>query len=140
MIYAFFINSLIVAIAVVVHYEILYRLSLYIPEMKMKHRFRIVICVFGTFIAHVMEVWLFAVAYYFMNKASGWGELQGNFDGSLLDCGYFSFTVYSTVGFGDVVPLGSIRFLTGVESLLGLILITWSASFLYLQMEKEWKT
>ncbi|MEC4681791.1 MAG: two pore domain potassium channel family protein, partial [Nitrospirota bacterium] len=29
-----------------------------------------------------------------------------------------------------------IRFLTGIEALSGLVLITWTASFLYLQMQK----
>ena len=134
----FIINSLIIALAVVIHYECLYRLSLYIPKMKIKHRLRMVFCVFGAFIAHVIEVWLFACAYYWMHNAEGWGKLTGNVDGSLMDSGYFSFTVYSTVGFGDIEPLGSIRLLTGIESLIGLILITWSASFLYLQMQKEW--
>lgn len=140
MIYVFLLNSLVIAIAVLVHYECLYRLTLYIPKMKIKHPFRIVLCVFGTFIAHVIEIWLFALAYYWMHNTEGWGKLTGNFDGSLMDSGYFSFTVYSTVGFGDIEPLGSIRFLTGIESLLGLILITWSASFLYLEMKKEWRT
>ena len=106
--------------------------------MNVKHRLKLILSVFGAFIAHVIEVWLFALAYYWMHKLDGWGELTGNFTGSLMDCGYFSFTVYSTVGFGDIAPLGSIRYLAGIESLIGLILIAWSASFLYLQMQKEW--
>ena len=138
MIYVFALNSLIVTIAVLIHYESLYRINLYVPKIKAKHRFKLVLCVFGTFIAHVIEIWLFALAYYWMHKTEGWGELTGNFTGSLLDCGYFSFTVYSTVGFGDIEPLGSIRYLTGIESLVGLVLIAWSASFLYIQMQKEW--
>jgi hypothetical protein len=32
-----------------------------------------------------------------------------------------------------------VRFLTGTESLSGFILITWSASFLYLEMEQFWR-
>ena len=33
---------------------------------------------------------------------------------------------YTTVGFGDVVPLGAICFMAGVEALTGLVMITWS--------------
>ncbi|MBB6544224.1 potassium channel family protein [Thalassotalea piscium] len=138
MILVFLINALIVALAVLIHYEFLYRLNLYVPRLKGTHRFSLVLTVFGTFIAHVIEVWLFALAFYWMNKAQGWGELMGNFDGSLLDCAYFSFTVYSTVGFGDIEPMGSLRYLAGIESLTGLILITWSASFLYIEMQRQW--
>mgnify|MGYP000344956457 CR=1 FL=1 len=138
MIFVFLVNSLIVALAVLVHYEFLYRLAHSIPKINVRHRFKLLIAVFGTFIAHVIEIWLFAIAYYYMHKAEGWGELSGNFTGSLLDCGYFSFTVYSTVGFGDIEPMGSIRYLTGIESLTGLMLIAWSASFLYLEMQRQW--
>ena len=73
-----------------------------------------------------------------MHKTDGWGTLEGNFGGSLLDCVYFSFTTYTTLGFGDVVPHGDLRYLTGLESLTGLLLITWTASFLYLEMTRYW--
>jgi hypothetical protein len=46
---------------------------------------------------------------------------------------------YTTVGFGDVAPIGPIRFLTGTEALTGFVLIAWSASFTYLEMERYWK-
>jgi Ion channel len=137
-IYVFLINILVVSLAVIVHYEILYRITLLIPKMSIQHRYRIVFGVFGALIAHTLEIWIFAVAYYFMHQSDGWGELAGNFNGSLMDCGYFSFTVFSTVGFGDIEPIGNLRYLTGIESLTGLVLITWSASFLYFEMQKHW--
>jgi len=73
-----------------------------------------------------------------MNKANGWGNLAGNFDGSLMDCGYFSFTTFTTLGFGDIEPTGHLRYLTGIEALTGLVLITWTASFLYFEMQRYW--
>jgi len=138
LIYVFIINTLVVAVAVIVHYEFLYHITLYIPKMGIKHRYRIVFGVFGALIAHAIEIWIFAIAYYFMNIADDWGYLTGNFNGSLMDCGYFSFTVFSTVGFGDIEPMGNLRYLTGIESLTGLVLITWSASFLYFEMQRHW--
>jgi hypothetical protein len=134
----FLINTLVVALVVIVHYEFLYRITMYIPKMTIKHRYRILVGVFGALIAHAVEIWIFAIAYYFMNHANGWGKLTGNFNGSLLDCSYFSFTVFSTVGFGDIEPIGNIRYLTGIESLTGLVLITWSASFLFFEMQRHW--
>lgn len=138
MIYVFLINTLVVAIVVMVHYEFLYRLTVHIPKMPVKHRYRIVFGVFGALVAHAFEVWIFAIAYYFMNRSDDWGKLTGNFDGGLMDCAYFSFTVFSTVGFGDIEPIGNLRYLTGIESLTGLVLITWSASFLYFEMQRHW--
>jgi hypothetical protein len=138
MIAVFILNSLIVATAVLIHYELLYRMSQYIPRMKVKHRFRIVFGVFGALIAHNIEIWIFAITYYYLNKAEGWGRLEGNFDGSLLDCVYFSYTTFTTLGFGDITPHGDIRHLIGLESLTGLLLITWTASFLYFEMQRYW--
>ena len=138
MISAFLINTLVVAVSVMVHYEFLYRITLFIPKMKITHRYRIVFGVCGALIAHAFEIWIFAIAYYFMNRSDNWGHLSGSFDGSLMDCGYFSFTVFTTLGFGDIQPNGDLRYLTGIESLTGLVLITWTASFLYFEMQRHW--
>jgi len=134
----FLINSLIIALVVLIHYEFLYRLSTVIPKMKIKHRFRIVVSVFGALVAHSIEIWLFSLAYYLIPQFQGWGYLEGNFDGSLMDCVYFSYTTYTTLGFGDIEPHGHIRHLVGLEALTGLLLITWTASFLYYEMQRYW--
>jgi len=134
----FIFNSAIVALVVMIHYEFLFRLTSYMPRMQIRHRFRIVLGVFTALIAHAVEVWVFAIAYYYMNKAETWGYLEGNFDGSLMHCAYFSFTTFTTLGFGDITPHGDLRYLTGIESLTGLVLITWTASFLYLEMQRFW--
>ena len=132
------VNIIVVALAVMIHYEVLYRISLVIPALKIHHRFRIVIGVLAALVAHALEVWVFAGAYYFMHQTKGWGSLVGNFNESLLDCVYFSFTIYTTLGIGDITPVGNLRYLTGIESLTGLLLITWSASFLYIEMQRSW--
>ncbi|MDM8347494.1 potassium channel family protein [Pseudomonas sp. sp1636] len=141
MIAVFVVNSLVVIIAVIIHYEFLFRLTLLLPRLKVRHRFRIVLGVGGALIAHAVEVWVFAYAYFLMHRAGGrWGYLEGNFNGSLLDCGYFSFTTFTTLGFGDIQPHGDLRYLTGIESLTGLVLITWTASFLFVEMQRFWNT
>jgi len=134
----FMVNLAVIGLAVAIHYEFLHRITLIMPRLHIRHRFRIVLGVFLALTAHAVEVWIFAVSFYLMHHAEGWGSLQGNFDGSLLDCVYFSFTTYTTLGFGDIEPLGDLRYLTGLESLTGLVLITWTASFLYLEMARYW--
>jgi hypothetical protein len=86
------VNTIIVALSVLIHYEFLYRATLFLPKVRIKHRFKIVMVVFIALIAHVVEIWLFAVVYFFMSKDQYWGGIQGNFDGSLMDSVYFSFT------------------------------------------------
>jgi len=101
---------------------------------------RIVLGVLGALLAHSIEVWVFALAYYGLSQYGRWGHLEGNTDGSLMDCVYYSFTTFTTLGFGDITPVGDIRYLTGIESLTGLVLITWTASFLYLEMQRYWQS
>lgn len=139
MIEAFILNSLVVALAVLIHYEMLFRLSLIIPKLKLKHHFRVVFGIFGALVAHVIEIWMFALSYYYMHLSGKFGFLTGKFSSSMLDCVYFSFVTYTSLGLGDIFPVGEIRFLTGLEALTGLVLITWTASFMFIEMQKFWK-
>ena len=136
---SFFINTFLVATAVVIHYEILRFLSILIPRLKIKNRLRVIIGVFGTICANIIEVGLFGIAFYLMIHYGVFGSLAGNFEGTLEDCVYFSFTNYTTVGYGDIEPFGSIRFLAGLEAITGLSLITWSASFMFMEMTQFWQ-
>ena len=56
-----------------------------------------------------------------------------------LDSVYFSAVCYTTLGLGDIVPSGAIRFLVGTEALTGFVLITWSASFTFVEMQRFWR-
>jgi hypothetical protein len=68
----------------------------------------------------------------------GIGSLAGAGGPTLTNCLYFSAETYTSLGFGDIVPSGPLRLLAGVETLNGLLLIGWSASFTYLSMERFW--
>lgn len=138
MLTVFLINGLIITLVVVIHYELLFQFSVVMPKLRIRHRLRILAGVFAALTAHAIEVWIFGIAYYLMDRSENWGSLQGNYDGDLLSSIYFSFTAFTTLGLGDIVPFGHIRFLAGLESLTGFVLITWTASFLYLQMTRYW--
>ncbi|MBE0485808.1 potassium channel family protein [Marinobacter sp.] len=133
-------NCALVCIVVVIHNETLLRLSTVLSKMRRSPHFRMIIAVLGCLAAHALQVWIFATAFYFMHHAEGWGQLVGNFNGSLLDCVYFSFTTFTTLGYGDIEAFGQLRYLTGVEALTGFLMITWSASFLFLEMQRYWPT
>ena len=135
---SYLLNTLVVALAVAIHFEMLNWLSIKVPQMTVRNRSRVVIALMGAIFAHLVEIWLFALAYYFMIYYEKMGALEGSFDGSLYDCFYFSISTYTTVGYGDITPIGDIRFLAGLEALAGLVLITWTASFLFVEMQKFW--
>ena len=88
--------------------------------------------------AHILEAGLYAAAYYTLQTRFGMGGLSGHLDGDLLDYFYFSMATYTTLGIGDHHPSGVMRLVAGVESLNGLVLIGWSASFTYLTMLEFW--
>lgn len=136
---SFLLNSTLVAIAVLIHFEALNQLTILIPKLAIKHRFRVLIGIFGALLAHVIEVWVFALGYYLMIHYGGFGVLEGHFDNSVMDCVYFSFVNYTSLGFGDIIAKGDIRFLAGIEALAGLVLISWTASFMFIEMQKQWK-
>ena len=134
----YIVNSVLIAIAVMIHYEALRYPSTTVSQLSIKPRLRVVVGVFGALCAHIAEIWLFGIAYYYLHHSAILGTLQGNFAGSLMDGVYFSFTTYISLGFGDIEPIGDIRFLAGLEALTGLVLITWTASFMYLEMSRYW--
>ncbi|MGV8916559.1 MAG: potassium channel family protein [Pseudomonas sp.] len=134
------INVVVVILTVIIHHESLSLLNDWFPRIKGWHQFRIVFGVLGALTAHAVEVWCFALVYFLMIAAGGWGTLEGKFDGTLMDCVYFSFTTFTTLGFGDIEPVGNLKYLTGLEALTGLVLITWTASFLFIEMQKYWST
>lgn len=133
------INGAIIITAVLIHYETLNFLDKLFPKMTITHRFRLAIGVIGVMTAHVIEIWLFAGGYCLMILNGSFGHLSGNLEGTLLDCVYFSMVNFTTLGFGDIIPHGNLRFLAGLEALTGLVLITWSASFLFLEMQRFWR-
>lgn len=130
----------VVALAVMLHYEGLSTLSKRRAgtTQHLGHRAMVVV-VLWLFALHVAEIWLFGLAYWLLIGKAGIGGIEGRVDTDLLEAVYLSATTYSTVGFGDVAPKGAIRLLAGSEALIGLMMITWSASFTYLEMSRRWR-
>ncbi len=132
------ISLILVVSSILVHYEALRNVSNFLPKIPMLHRARLLIIIFAVFIAHIIEISLFALAFALMQHQWGMGALIGSPEGNWLDYFYFSASNFTTLGMGEIFPTGHLRFLTAIESLTGLVLITWSASYAYLAMSKYW--
>jgi hypothetical protein len=128
-----------VAATVIVHYEFLRLTSAVIGRLSIPGRAQILIIIAMVFVAHLVEVGLYMGAYWACQSWWGLGSIDGEVEGGIADYFYFSITTFTTLGVGDLHPRGPIRLIAGVESLNGLVLIGWSASFTYLSMERFWQ-
>jgi hypothetical protein len=123
---------------ILLHYEALDWLTRALLTMHTRvRRRRILLMMFGLLTLHVAEIWIFGVGYFYMASAPELSSVVGA-QNTLLDMVYFSAVVYSTLGLGDLLPTGAIRFMAGTEALTGFLLISWSASFTFLEMQRFW--
>jgi hypothetical protein len=129
----------IVALCVIGHYEVLSACNRYLPVLSHRRRPRVLILIFVVLVAHVAEIWLFGFGYYLLANRYGLGGLAGLPTVDLPNFVYFSAMTYTTVGFGDAVPVGPLRFVAGMEALTGFVMITWSASYTFLEMQRDWR-
>lgn len=132
-------NGTLAAAAVFIHYGTLYGMAHHLPQLtQIPPKYRVLLGVFVILVAHAVEIWVFALGYY-LSVQLGLGNLFGMTTTSLFsDCIYLSWVSFTTIGFGDVAASGDLRFLPGLEALTGFVLITWSASFLFIEMQKFW--
>jgi hypothetical protein len=131
-------TALAVSLCVLLHYEGLLWLSGRLRRMAGPRRRRVLIGVYALLLFHVAEIWLFGLVIFALMHVPGAGSVHG-VEHLLLDSIYLSATSYTTVGFGDLAPVGPLRILVATESLAGLLLIGWSASFTYIEMETFWR-
>lgn len=131
---------LIVIACVSLHYEALHLLSAMqrVEKRWYSNRLRASLLVLGCLIAHSVEVIFFGLGYRFLDAIHEGQDLLGAApDG--FNCNYYSFVVYTTIGFGDVVPLSpGMRILSAIEGLTGMILVAWTASFMFFHMQRFW--
>jgi len=131
---------LIVGLTIGLHYEALQRLNQAMPRWNLARHPRVLVMMFCILAVHIAEIWLFGVGIYLIVQMPELGRVVGAEPLGLLDAVYASATAYSTLGYGDLVPQGAVRVVFGTEALVGLLMITWSASFAYLEMARYWRT
>jgi hypothetical protein len=130
----------VVALVVLVQYEGLVALSRWLAHAAERPARRKVLYAIGAILVlHVIEIWLFGVVLWMLLQWPATGTLAGDHQLHLFDTVYLSAITFTTVGFGDLAPVGAIRFLAGTEALVGFVMLGWSVSFTYLEMERYWR-
>lgn len=128
-----------VALATVLHYHALRQASRIVRRHSRRPALVLVGAVFTAIVAHTVEIALFSLGYRVCLSHGRLGRLVGDSDGTLSDCNHFSFVTYTSLGYGDFTPEGPPRILAALEALAGLVLVAWTASFLFLQMQRLWR-
>jgi hypothetical protein len=121
------------------HYEVLRLLNDRLNSTDLiSTRAKVLAALVGAMLSHLLQIAVFGLAYYVMRDKFGMGGFGGTFEDSLTSFLYFSSETYTTLGFGDIYPTGALRMICGIESLIGLLMVSWTASFTYLEMRRYW--
>lgn len=138
MLFAMLASLILVLTTIFIHFEVLRLTSQALPVCGAAGRARVLIVVIGAFTAHMLEVILYAGAYFFLEHGLTVGALGGSHGEGFMDYLYYSVVMYTSLGLGDVFPVGHLRVISGIEALNGLVLIGWSTSFTFLAMRRYW--
>ena len=132
-----------IVVTVVVHYEVMLTVSDHVVPVVLRHsrgRMAIAVAVAALMVGHILEIWIFALTYIGVMQISAFGTIAGDFDGGFNSFLYFSAVNYTSLGDNGLHPEGAIRNIAAAETLAGLMMTAWSASFAYLKMEQIWQT
>lgn len=138
MIVSFLISSFIIVTVVAFHYWALGILLNLLPEecgptRHFSHAVGILLLLIGV---HLTIILCFAVAMWCASQYLNLGSLGQDRPFGFMDYFYHSSVSYSTLGLSEV-PEGHLKNMTALESLTGIILLTWSATFYYKVMERN---
>jgi len=124
-----------VLVVIGIHYEALSLITTLCRRLPLG-RPRVGIAVVAAAFAHIVEATVFGIGIHGLVVADLAAVAGAT---GFRDHIYFSFATYSSLGYGDLVPLGALRLLAGVEAVTGLVLIAWTASFTYYEMQRYWR-
>ncbi|MBL1143198.1 MAG: two pore domain potassium channel family protein [Proteobacteria bacterium] len=130
------ITTLAAILSIGLHFTALLLTTKILAKFHGIHPISIVFSLMLAVFAHLLEILIFAGAlqYMYLHSLIAFSLADPHF----LDIFYFSGTTYTTVGYGDIVLIGPGRTIAVVESLMGLVLIAWTASFTYYEMNRKW--
>ncbi len=120
------------------HYEGLRLADRWVQRVNLTGRQKILLAMLTIFWIHLLEIALYAVAFWLADRGVGMGGFAGVHVFEPLGYFYFSAETFTTLGLGDMYPVGPLRVLASIEPINGLMLLGWSASFTYYLMQRFW--
>ncbi len=132
LILAILVSTIAIMLTVTIHAETMSVLMRRIRAGKLRGSRLLHLSIYGMVLAHLVEIMVFAGAFALVSAVTEEGGLMGErFGEDSVDYFYYAAVTYTTLGFGDITPHGGVlRVLTALCSLVGLILVATSATFL----------
>jgi hypothetical protein len=122
-----------------IHYEGLRILSRALnATTALPERRKVLLGILGVFTIHIVEIALYAVAYWYADIILDIGGFAGAHEVGSFQYFYFSAESFTTLGLGDIYPVGPLRLLASIESINGLLLIGWSTTYTFYSMQRHW--
>jgi len=137
MIIAIVASLALVLATVAMHYEGL-RLIGRISAHVTRERRKVLTSVLCVFALHLLEISLYAAAYWFFDNIIDIGSFTSVRAQVGFDYFHFSAETFTTLGMGDIYPEGPLRLLASIETINGLLLLGWSTSFTFYEMQRHW--
>jgi hypothetical protein len=109
-----------------------------IEELRGPPRRSVLLVVSGAMMAHVIVIAVWAGGYWIATAVLGLGAFSGSHAEEAGGYFFFSAEAYTSLGLGDINLTGPVRVLAGMQTLTGLLLIAWSASFTFVAMQRFW--
>ena len=132
------VTLLLVAFSALAHYETLRLCNDYLPRLHwVAGRAQVLLALGTAFASHLAQIACFAAAYGLLHDTY-LGSLRGQLTNPWASFLYFSIETYTSLGFGDLYPVGEMRLIAGIEALTGLLMIGWTTSYTYLEMLRHW--
>jgi hypothetical protein len=135
-------SAFMVIVTVTVHYEVMTVVSDKVIPWAQKHvhsRRVMAYGIAGLLAGHITEIGLFAIVTKILVYFPMFGSVQGGVDYGWGDFLYLSAVNYTSLGDNILHLVGPARAIAACESLAGMMMIAWSASFAYLKMEMIWE-
>ena len=116
--------------SVTAHYEALRLLARLTAGRPGFRRIGLFVAISGLLAVHMCEIALFACAFHIGVQDLGLGSFVNARSMAPMDYFYYAAETYSSLGYGDIYPLGTIRLLASITPVIGLLLMGWSSAFL----------
>ena len=87
---------------------------------------------------HLVEIGIYAAIFHLADQTLALGDFDGKAFPTSMDYFYYAAEAYASLGYNNVIPIGEMRLVTSIAPLNGLLLLTWSGSFLFSLVE-DWR-
>ncbi len=115
----------------VFHYEAVHHLDIFSRRSRHQRHCRMILIIFCVIAIHITHIVFYAFLYKLAIGYLELGRITGLDVSDTSNLFYFAAETYSSLGQGDFLPTGSIRYISSISCLNGILLLAWSGSFLF---------